>query len=79
MQKFYSMKTENGKVVSPDERLRRRPVLPVLHGAYLRVLLRLRENPIVVERQGDGSNSVSGGLHMRWSHRKKKGREDGKR
>jgi hypothetical protein len=39
----------------------------------------LVENPIVVERQGDGYNSVSGGLHMHWSHKHKKKEKDDKK
>jgi hypothetical protein len=34
------------------------------------------ENPIVVEKKGDGYNSVYGGLHMRWHHRKRDKKDD---
>lgn len=47
--------------------------------ALIFAILFVYENPIVVERQGDGSNSVSGGMHMHWSHKKGgKGKEEGK-
>lgn len=84
MRKFYTTDTDSsGKVsfvLGSDGKAEMKGSVVGLYFQFYMALIFafffVYENPIVVERQGDGSNSVSGGMRMRWTHHKKNKQED---